>query len=235
MDPLEHFRDALNSWEIGLIERVAEAQITMVSIPKMVDTVLAARHVVEQNVPGQFVEAGVWRGGISILAKIVFEKLGSDKEVWLYDTFQGMTEPSPADVGLTTGEVARDTYFRKQTDSHNDWCFADLREVKENCFRWGVDMSGMRFIQGDVTETLIDPSKLPDSISILRLDTDWYESTRIELEVFYPRLASNGVLMIDDYGHWAGQKKAVDEYFAHTGIRPFLGSVAEGYRCSIKL
>lgn len=165
----------------------------------------------------------------------MFEKLGSDKEVWLYDTFLGMTEPSPADVGLTTGEVARDTYFRKQADSHNDWCFADLRDVKENCSRSGVDLDGMRFIQGDVAETLRDPSKLPDSISILRLDTDWYESTLIELEVMYPRLASNGVLMIDDYGHWAGQKKAVDEYFAHTGIRPFLGSVAEGYRCSVKL
>jgi predicted O-methyltransferase YrrM len=71
----------------------------------------------------------------------------------------------------------------------------------------------VRFVEGDVVQSLKIESNLPESISVLRLDTDWYESTRAELEVLYPRLSPGGVLIIDDYGHWGGAKKAVDEYF----------------------
>ena len=63
-------------------------------------------------------------------------------------------------------------------------------------------------------ETLNIPSNLPESISVLRLDTDWYESTRKELQILYPRLGVGGVLIIDDYGYWDGCRKAVHEYFA---------------------
>lgn len=76
-------------------------------------------------------------------------------------------------------------------------------------------------IEGDVLETLVKTQNIPGKISVLRLDTDWYESTKKELEVLYPKLAVGGVLMIDDYGYWGGAKKAVDEYFADIP-RPFL-------------
>ena len=75
--------------------------------------------------------------------------------------------------------------------------------------------------KGDVLSTLAVPDNLPLKIAVLRLDTDWYESTRMELETLYPRLSVDGVIMIDDYGHWTGARRAVDEYFAR-GQRPLL-------------
>lgn len=224
----------LEPWEVNLLGRIVRANITMVPLPKLVDTMLAAKHVVESGVPGDFVECGVWRGGNAILAKSVFEFFGSDKRVWLYDTFTGMTEPSEVDVGVTSAEDARSTFFSKQRETHNDWCYASLDDVISNSRSFGVDMEGIRFIEGDVSQTLKEKRNLPDQICILRLDTDWYESTKVELEVLYPLLSKNGVLLVDDYGHWSGQKKAVDEYFEFIGLRPFLGSVAEGFRCMLK-
>ena len=88
------------------------------------------------------------------------------------------------------------------------------------------------FRQGDVADTLADASTLPEKISLLRLDTDWYESTKIELETLYPRLAKRGILIIDDYGQWAGQKQAVDEFFAANS--PLLIPVDFGCRIAIK-
>lgn len=73
----------------------------------------------------------------------------------------------------------------------------------------------LEFVIGPVEETLI--TKVPERIALLRLDTDWYESTRAELEYLYPRLVVGGVLIVDDYGHWKGARKAVDEYFAALG------------------
>ena len=77
-----------------------------------------------------------------------------------------------------------------------------------------------KFIEGDILKTLLNKSNVPDKISVLRLDTDWYESTKIELEVLYPKLQKGGVILIDDYGHWGGCKKAVDEYFSKMQNKP---------------
>ena len=74
-------------------------------------------------------------------------------------------------------------------------------------------LKNLNFIEGKVEDTLKLPKNLPDKISILRLDTDWYESTKAELEILYPKLSKNGILLIDDYGHWKGARKAVDEFF----------------------
>jgi hypothetical protein len=78
-------------------------------------------------------------------------------------------------------------------------------------------------IAGKVEETL--PEHAPESIALLRLDTDWYESTRHELEHLFPRVVAGGVLLLDDYGHWKGSRKAVDEYFAAQGITMLLNRV----------
>ena len=85
----------------------------------------------------------------------------------------------------------------------------------------GYPPERIHFVRGPVEETL--PAGAPDEIALLRLDTDWYESTRHELEHLYPRLAAGGVLLVDDYGHWEGARKAVDEYFADHGDRPAAG------------
>jgi O-methyltransferase len=94
-------------------------------------------------------------------------------------------------------------------------------------------LPGAVFIKGDVAQTLRDAQALPERISVLRLDTDWYESTRLELEILYPRLQPGGVLIADDYGYWGGARKAIDEYFA-AHPKPFFQYVDHTARMGIK-
>lgn len=158
------------------------------------------------NVSGDIVECGVWSGGNIILSRIVSPK----RICWLYDTFQGMTEPGPYDV-KPSGYPA---------PKGKNWDWVSVEEVRRNLeFESVLDDQYLRFVQGPVEQTLLVPSNLPDRIALLRLDTDWYESTKIELEVMCPRLVPGGWLIVDDYGHWAGCRKAVDEYLKEDALR----------------
>jgi hypothetical protein len=157
------------------------------------------------------VECGVWRGGSSILAALTFQRLGdSDREYVLFDTFAGMTEPTEAD-----GAEVRRRWEDQQDEGHNRWAYTSREEVEANLRGAGVDAEAVRLVEGPVEETI--PAHAPERIAILRLDTDWYESTRHELVHLYDRLEPGGVLLIDDYGRWQGARRAVDEYF---GARP---------------
>lgn len=159
-----------------------------------------------RNIPGDVVECGVWKGANIILAR----KLLPDRVCWLFDTFTGMTLPAEIDVSQG-GRVASERY---QATLDKGWCRASLGDVRLNLADAGVlDDDRLRFIVGDVTETLQSPACIPEQIALLRLDTDWYASTKIELDVLYPRLSPGGILIVDDYGHWLGARKAVDEYF----------------------
>jgi O-methyltransferase len=161
-----------------------------------------------RDVEGDFVECGVWRGGQVILARSVSPK----RVCWLYDTFDGMTPPTDVDT-RRSGEGAYRSYLKKFKRG-SKWAGVSLSEVRANLQERGVlDDSLLKFVVGDVCETLKVEDNLPEKIAVLRLDTDWYESTKAELEVLYPRLVEGGVLIVDDYGHWMGSKKAVNEYF----------------------
>jgi O-methyltransferase len=151
----------------------------------------------------------------------MFNLYKSTRKVYLLDTFAGMTTPSEKDWDAATNTAAS-TFNELQRDSHNDWCYASLDDVKANFRNAGLLDDNIIFIQGDVAVTLEVPNDLPERISVLRLDTDWYESTKNELEILYPRLSVGGVLLVDDYGHWAGAQEAVDEYFKGYDNRPFL-------------
>ena len=163
-------------------------------------------HVRKNEVTGDCVECGVFKGG-NILG--IMEYLDShniiDKEVWLYDTFTGMTVPEPVDKDY------RDNVASEIFDSVA--CIESLNQVKKNLSSSSFPAEKVNYIVGDVCETLHDTKNVPETISLLRLDTDWYASTKMELEVLWHRLERNGVLIIDDYGHWKGCKKAVDEFF----------------------
>jgi len=171
-----------------------------------------------EGISGDIVECGVWRGGNIILAR----KLSPRRTCWLFDTFAGMTLPEDVDV-TRSGKKAIDSYNGKMKPG-GKWAAVPVAEVQDNLRECGVfDEDVLRFVEGPVEKTLVDNKNLPSSISILRLDTDWYSSTKIELEVLYPRLASGGVLIIDDYGHWMGAAKAVLEYFGEeivSSLRP---------------
>lgn len=168
----------------------------------MIEAVL---EIDRNNIPGDIVECGVWKAGNIIAAR----KLSPKRVCWLYDTFTGMTKPGPDDVNRRG--ISALTLFAQATEA---WECASLAEVQDILARHDVlDDNLTRFVVGDVCQTLIDKANLPDRIALLRLDTDWYASTLVELAVLYPRLEHGGILIVDDYGHWQGARKAVDEYF----------------------
>lgn len=171
----------------------------------MRDSVLA---IEREAVAGDIVECGVWRGGNIILAR----KLAPERVCWLFDTFAGMTEPTELDR-KPNGARAIDS-FRVKT-IHRPWAAVPLDEVRSYFAETEtLDDDRLRFIVGPVERTLLDPAHLPERIALLRLDTDWHASTKIELEILYPRLVPGGFLIVDDFGHWLGARKAVEDYFA---------------------
>ena len=224
----------LDADEADIIKYVKGNRLTMTGLAECVNTLKSCKYAVENNIPGDFVECGVWRGGHGILAKKVFELLGSDKKVWMFDTFEGMTEPTKVDVYAISKKLAKINYDNMKTATHNEWCYASLEDVKNNCISSGLNLEAFNFVKGDVLQTLSIGKNLPKQICILRLDTDWYESTKAELEVLYPLLSKQGVLIIDDYGAWEGSRKAVDEYFDKTKYKPLFNVVNEAARSAIK-
>jgi len=145
-----------------------------------------------------------------------------------------MTEPTEHDVRLRDGteQLTRWQMQQRTDDDGNDWCFAPLPEVKENMARTNYPAELLHYIVGDVAETI--PDQAPENLALLRLDTDWYPSTLHELQQLYPRLAAGGVLIIDDYGAYAGSRKATDEYFAANGPKPFLNRIDTAARIAVK-
>lgn len=175
-----------------------------------------AVHYVERfDIPGAIVECGVWRGGAMMAAAITLHEVQAERDIYLFDTYEGMSEPTEHDVSFR-GERADELLgkFDRPTDGadekSNAWAFASLEDVQANMRTTGYPDNRLHYIVGKVEETL--PGQAPDQIAILRLDTDWYESTKHELEHLVPRLSPNGVLIVDDYGHWTGARKAVDEF-----------------------
>ena len=192
----------------------------------------ALRHIEARNVEGDIVECGVWRGGNLVIAGLMRREMGFDRRIWAYDTFAGMTAPSEADFKSgAEGLDANDKFYQLERGDHNEWCYASLDDVRRN-FESRTESSDLHTIKGPVQKTLLDPQNLPERIALLRLDTDFYDSTKIEMDVLYPRLAKGGVLIIDDYGEWAGARKAVDEYFA--GQHVWLHYVTHTVRLMIK-
>lgn len=221
--------------ERDVFRHVREHGLSMVSDERLYATILACRHVVEQGIPGDFVECGVYKGGNALIAAWLFKALGAPRRVWLFDTFLGMTEPTELDRETTQDELpAMIEYRQKDRGDHNEWVYCPIDQVRAHFREAGLLDDRVVFVQGDVLQTLRRPSPLPEQVSILRLDTDWYESTKVELEVLYPRLSVGGVLLIDDYGHFTGAQQATDEYFANGVPRPLLNYTDYTGRVGVK-
>jgi hypothetical protein len=213
--------DALQ-WQLEIIDAVGP--VTMTSVERIFALINAVVYVCRNNLPGDFVECGVWKGGSSAaIAKTLVHLNVTDRKLWMYDTFDGMSSPTESDVDFQ-GHTA-DQLLQQQdvAQSASVWCRSPLEEVKSTMRSTGYPMDRIHFVQGKVELTL--PQVSPDEIALLRLDTDWYESTKCELEILFPRLIAGGVLIIDDYGHWQGCRKAVDEYFAANGIAMLLNRI----------
>ena len=182
---------------------------TLTSAERLYALYKAVEYIVRNDIPGDFVECGVWRGGSVMMMALALRHFGGlGRRLHCFDTFEGMSPPGPRDIRHDTGEFATDIL---QDRSHAFWAVATLDVVRENLAKTDYPPELVTYCQGKVEETL--PSAAPSRIALLRLDTDWYESTKHELVHLYPRLAMGGVLIIDDYGFWRGARQATDEYF----------------------
>jgi O-methyltransferase len=217
----------LSDADRALIRRVDP--FTMTSLERRASLLGAVDHVVRHGVPGDIVECGVWRGGSMMLVALALIARGdTSRDLYLYDTFEGMNEPTANDLSHT-GESAA-SQLERTTKGDGVWCEAGLDDVQANLWSTGYPRERIHFVKGPVEQTI--PGTLPHRVALLRLDTDWYESTRHELTHLYPLLARQGVMIIDDYGHWQGARRAVDEYFAAAPV--FLHRVDYTARLMVK-
>ena len=206
--------------EIGLCEAVAP--FTMTSPERVVALAGLVRHVTRAGIPGAFVECGVWRGGsMMAAARTLLELDVHDRELHLFDTFAGMSAPTEKDVdSLSRTPAAERLGKAARQEGRSIWCIAGEEDVAANLASTGYPAERVHLVKGKVEDTI--PARAPDTIALLRLDTDWYESTRHELAHLYDRLAPGGALVIDDYGYWQGVRAATDELFARLARPPFL-------------
>ncbi len=196
------------------------------------------RYLIQNNIPGDIVECGVWKGGLMQLAGLTMLALGdTTRKLYLYDTFEGMPEP---------GEFDKDW---NDNSPHNKWDSMkwDDKNLKGSKFGFGGSKEEIQklmestkypiekliLVKGLVEETI--PENIPSQISCLRLDTDWFSSTAHELEHLFPLLTVGGILIVDDYGYYKGARKATDEYIEKHKIQILLSRVSSlGVREGIK-
>ena len=214
-----------SDFEKSVVETVKP--ITMTGHERIISLMRAVEYVLDSNLDGDFLECGVWKGGSVMTMLEVLNERGVSRDLYLYDTFEGMSEPTDDDFSYD-GTPAKNIFDEKK----GGWCLSRLDEVKDNLSSF-VQENRIHYIEGKVEDT-IPKGNTPEKIALLRLDTDWYESTKHELTHLFPRLVDGGVLIIDDYGHWEGCKKAVDEYFEENNIHIFLNRVDYTCRLGVK-
>jgi len=204
---------------------------TMTSPEKLFAFIQAIRYVVKHDIPGDIVECGVWRGGsMQACAKTLLSLGVTDRELFLFDTFEGMTMPTKEDARARDGRPARQILDASGKE-RPIWAVASLEDVKAGFEEIPYPSERIHYVRGPVEETI--PEHAPEGIAILRLDTDWYASTKHELEHLYPLLSGGGALLLDDYGHWQGARQAVDEFMEKSGERLLLLRMDEG-RIAVK-
>jgi O-methyltransferase len=156
----------------------------------------------------------------------------TSRTLYLFDTFEGMPPPTNVDREAASGKLAS-TLLAEADKSSYIWAYAQIQEVRVNLASTGYPLARIHLIAGKVEDTI--PSAAPSAVAILRLDTDWYESTRHQLLHLFPRLAVGGVLIVDDYGFWLGARKAIDEYFDQNRIPILLNRIDDTGRIAVKL
>jgi len=195
------------------------ADYTMTSKQRIANIEASIRYICEHRIGGDFVECGVAGGGSIMAMAFTLLDIGmTDRHLWLYDTFDGMPEPGEHDIGRH-GTAAIGKYRQLRKGDVSGWINIPLETVKRNVARTGYPDDRLHFVPGKVEETL--PREAPDKVALLRLDTDWYESTKVEMDVLFERLAEGGLIIIDDYYRWQGSRKAVDDYIHDNAIRIF--------------
>ena len=206
---------------------------TMTSNERLFSLIEAIKFISKNNIEGDIVECGVWKGGSMLAAAETLVSLNdTQRKLYMYDTYEGMSEPTEADKThynkTAKSLLASDTNREKNLV----WAYSPLEQVKDTMAQTSYPPERIYYVKGKVEDTI--PGTIPDKIALLRLDTDWYESTKHEMKYLFPLLQKGGILIIDDYGHWEGARKAIDEYFENMTSPPFLSRIDETARLVIK-
>ncbi len=207
--------------------------IAMKSVEPIYSLYLDIKYILQHDIAGDIVECGVWKGGMMQFAALLLKKLGDEsRNLYLYDTYSGMPEPGDYDFDWDNNS-AKETYNYHQQKGLKWGYGGSLDDVKNNLFSTGYPQEKIYFIEGLVEETI--PKIIPKSISILRLDTDFYDSTKHELNELYPLLNIGGILIIDDYGYYKGSRKATDEYIADNKVKILLHRIQSSVYQGVKI
>lgn len=182
----------------------------------------AVRYILENKIEGAIVECGVDSGHFQNIWIDELMKYNTVRDLYLYDTFRGLVKPTEYDYtckdaklySMNKDEVYAEWKNRIIDEKTNNWCYTPLERVQKRLQSTGYSQEHLHYIVGDVMETLKDTANIPNKIAILRLDTDWYESSKYELEQMYDNVVPGGVVIFDDYYHWDGQRRATDEFFS---------------------
>ena len=208
---------------------------TMSSVERLYSLYKSLDYIIQNNIPGDFVECGVWRGGVPMfIAKVLMKHKLTFRKIYLYDTYEGMPPPTTNDVDYKgrNADVLMDLHDGDKKAVDSVWCYSPYDEVASNMRSTGYPTENIVMVKGKVEDTI--PANAPKNICLLRLDTDWYESTFHELTHLYPLLSSKGILIIDDYGHWEGARRAVDDYFSKQTYKPLLHRIDYTGRIALK-
>lgn len=186
------------------------------------------KYIIKNNIEGDIVECGVADGKYEYIWINELRKHNhAIRDIYLYDTFGGLTQPSKYDYTCNdailynmNNEQVYNTWKKQIINNNtNGWCYVPVEHVKQKLFSTGYPKHKLHFIIGDVMETLKNKNNIPNKISVLRLDTDWYESSKFELEQMYDNVVKDGVIIFDDYYHWNGQRKATDDFFIDRNLK----------------
>ena len=221
------------------LERAIYAEVSsqVAQSPESIaQTSRAVRYLVENDIAGDFVECGVFMGAsiVCMIRTLQYFIGAKPRDIWLYDTFEGMPEQNPElDVFHDPTQYPLwDQIKRDDGSGGSNWVHGPIDSVKANVNRTGYPEDRLKYIKGMVEHTL--PLYMPWEIALLRLDTDYYSSTKHELENLYQRVVSGGVIIIDDYGAFKGCKQAVDEYIRENGLKVLLSRIDEHVRMWVK-
>jgi hypothetical protein len=205
---------------------------TMTSIERLKSLIDSVKYVTDNKIDGDFVECGTWKGGsVMCMQKKMLSLDKTNRVFWVFDTFEGMPKPQEIDTNFRH-TLAQKILDNEEKENSLTWAYSNYDQTTKNILSSGYPQNKINFVKGLVEETI--PITKIDKIAILRLDTDWYSSTKIELEYLYPKLARGGIMIIDDYGHWEGCKKAVDEYFENNNIAVYMNRIDYTSRLIVK-
>jgi O-methyltransferase len=215
----------------GIYNKVSE--YTMTSPERIYSLIEAISYIEKNKISGDIVECGVWKGGSMIAVTEALKSCNSfSRELYLYDTFEGMSEPTEFDKTYFGKDAASLLNENENKEINPVWAYSTLETVQARMNTTGYPENKIKYIKGKVEDTI--PATIPSKIAVLRLDTDWYESTRHELIHLFPLLTMGGVLILDDYGYWQGARRAADEYFKENKIQILLNRIDETGRIAVK-